>query len=335
MLIYILRRLALLLGLLIIMSGLTFVAVNLVPADPAVLAAGPGAQPEQIEELRRQLGLDRPLWVQYRTYLLRLVRLDLGTSLITRSSIGEDLARSFPATLELTLVSALGFTVLGLVIGLIAATTKRRFVESLLDAVAIVGVAVPAYWLALAMQLAFYRYLGWLPSGGRLHPAITPPPTFTGLYLVDSLLVGDIRVFVDALRHIAMPAVAVILARMSILARMMKAGILDVQSKQFVMTAHAKGLTARRVLWRHVLKNALNPVVSALGLNIGYALGGQLLVEMIFSWPGLGRYAVESIQAFDYPAVMGVALLMLVVFVALNLIVDLIYPILDPRVSLE
>jgi peptide/nickel transport system permease protein len=317
------------------MSALAFLAVKLVPADPAVLAAGPGAQPAQVEELRRRLGLDQPLWIQYARYFNGLIHFDLGTSLITGRPIASDLEQFLPATLELTLAASIGFVVLGVMIGLASATTRRRVVESVLEIVALLGIAVPAYWLALAIQLAFYRYLGWLPSGGRLNPASLPPATFTGLYVVDSVIAGNMAGFWDAIRHLALPATAIAIGRMSILARLMKSGITEVQQRQFVVTAHAKGLSPRRVLWRHVFKNALNPVVSALGLNIGYALGGQLLVEVIFSWPGLGRYAVDSIQAFDYPAVVAVALLMLVVFSLINLAVDLTYPLLDPRVAFE
>jgi peptide/nickel transport system permease protein len=317
------------------MSALAFLAIKLVPADPAVLAAGPGAQPAQVEELRRRLGLDQSLWIQYARYFNGLIHFDLGTSLITGRPIASDLEQFLPATLELTLAASIGFVVLGVMIGLASATTKRRFVESVLEIVSLLGIAVPAYWLALAIQLAFYRYLGWLPSGGRLNPVSIPPATFTGLYVVDSVIAGNMAALWDAMRHLALPASAIAIGRMSILARLMKSGITEVQQRQFVVTARAKGLSPRRVLWRHVFKNALNPVVSALGLNIGYALGGQLLVEVIFSWPGLGRYAVDSIQAFDYPAVVAVALLMLVVFSLINLAVDLTYPLLDPRVAFE
>jgi peptide/nickel transport system permease protein len=325
-------------SLLFVVFGLTFIVFvisNIIPADPAQVAAGLTARKEQVEQVRKQLGLDRPLAEQYWRYISRLARGDLGMSWLTRRPVAQDVKLYFPATLELTLLATLMFLVLGVPLGVIASLHSGRWPDVLSRFVAVLGMGLPAFWLALMVQIIFFGRLGWFPAVGRIDPAIGPPTQITGFYLVDSLLTGNWDAFRSSLHHIFMPAAVLALARFGVTIRFVRAGMIEALSSDYVRTARAKGLSGAAVVVRHALRNTLIPVTTMTGLQFGWLLGGTVLVETVFSWPGLGVYALESIGSLDFTATMAVTLILAVVFVLVNLGVDLLYGVLDPRVSLE
>jgi peptide/nickel transport system permease protein len=319
-----------------VVFGLTlivFVISNVIPADPAQVAAGLTARKEQVEQVRKQLGLDRPLPEQYMRYLSRLVRGDLGISLLTRRPVINDIKIFFPATLELTMVAALMFLALGVPLGVLSAISKGRWPDLLSRFVAVLGMGLPAFWLGLMAQVIFFRWLGWFPAIGRINPDVGIPTHVTGLYLVDSILTLNWEAFGSSLRHIFLPASVLALARFGVTIRFVRASMLEALSSDYIRTARAKGLGERRVLVRHALRNALIPVTTMTGLQFGWLLGGTVLVETVFSWPGLGVYAIQSIGSLDFTATMAVTLILAVVFVLVNTIVDALYGVLDPRIS--
>ena len=315
------------------MAAILFVITQVLPADPAAVAAGTDARPEQIEKIRQELGLDRPFHEQFITYISGLLRGDLGKSLLTRRSVSDDLRLRFPATLELALLSGVVIVALGLGLGLIAAVKAGTRLDYLIRAIVVVSMGIPPFVLALFLQLVFAKWLDMFPLEGRLHTLMAPPPYATGLYTVDSLLAGQWDIFWSSLRHLALPVMALALGRLAVGARFTRSGMLETLSQPYVRTARAKGLSERRVVIRHAFRNALIPVVTMLGIQIGFLLSGAVLVEVVFTWPGLGRYAVESVLSFDFYAVIGAALVIAVIFVVSNTVVDLLYAQLDPRIS--
>jgi ABC-type dipeptide/oligopeptide/nickel transport system permease component len=331
---YIVRRLVFVLLVLLGVTILTFFLARVVPADPARLLAGPRASPEAVEQVREARGLDRPLWEQYRSYMGGLLRGDLGTSLVTRRAVTSDLATFAPATLELILYSLLVGSLLGVALGMSSAIRPGSAIDVGGRFVAIGGLSVPNFWVALLLQFAFFSLFGLLPFGGRLATGVLPPPGVTGLYTVDSLLAGRLDLFAQAVSHLILPVTALALAEMGLVARIVRASMLEVLGRDYIRTARAKGLRPWRIYRRHALRNALLPVVTIIGLELGLLLSGTVLVESIFAWPGLGRYMAEAIASSDYNAIMGVTIVVTVGVVLLNLIVDLVYAHLDPRVRL-
>lgn len=310
---------------------LTFFISRVIPADPARLAAGLNAGQDQVEEVRRSLGLDQPVYVQYQRYMSGLLRFDLGNSIQTRQPVWHDIRQTFPATLELVLFSFVIYVILGITIGVIWAIQPDSLVAILGRAVSVIGAAVPIFWVGLIFQLIFGTLLGWLPIAGRLELAAIPPPTVTGFYTIDTLLAGDWTLFKDALVHLVLPVASLVLSLLPLAARLVQAAVREELLKAYVRTARSKGLSEEVTLLRHVLKNALNPVLTMLGLQFGWLLGGTILVEAVFSWPGIGLYAFESFKTFDYTPIQGLTLMITFVFVFVNLLVDLTYPVLDPR----
>ena len=329
---YIARRLAWLVLVAMGMTLLIFVITHLIPADPAKFAAGLDATADQIEQTKRSLGLDKPLPEQYLIYLGNLAHGDLGTSIITKRPVRDDLADYFPATLELTLWTVVIIAAIGVPLGVISATQRGGWIDLITRALATLWVALPVFWFGLLLQLVFYLRLGWLPAGDRLDSSIVLP-RLTGLVTLDAILQGNAIAFVDGLRHLILPVLTLALARVAIIARMTRAGMLEVLGADYVRTARAKGLHERAVIYRHALKNAALPVLTTFGTQMGFLLGGALLVEVIFQWPGMGRYAVSSITSVDFPAIMGVTLAAASLFVLINLLVDLAYLLVDPRIA--
>lgn len=331
---YIVRRVGFVIVVLLGVTILTFFLARVVPADPARLLAGPRASRQAVEEIRHEKGLDRPLWQQYRSYMGALVKGDLGTSLVTRRTVTRDLATFVPATLELVLYSLVVGTLLGLVVGVSSAIRPGDLVDVGGRFLAMGGLSVPNFWVALLLQFLFFFLLGILPFGGRLDTGVLPPPTVTGLYTIDSLLSGRIDLFVQAVSHLVLPVIALALAEMGLVARVVRASMLEVLGQDYIRSARAKGLSPWRIYRRHALRNALLPVVTIIGLEFGLLLSGTVLVESIFAWPGLGRYMAEAISSSDYNAIMGVTIVVTIGYVLINLIVDLAYAYLDPRVRL-
>jgi peptide/nickel transport system permease protein len=313
---------------------MTFFLSRVAPGDPARLIAGPHANAAALENIRRIYGLDKPVWVQYFRYMGDLFQGNLGTSFVTRRSVRADLNAFLPATIELAFYALVLGSVLGMVVGIVAAVRRGSTVDVGARFLAIGGLSMPAFWLAMLFQLIFYSRLGWLPFGGRLATGVAPPPHFTGLITLDALLSGRFGTFVQALKHLVLPVTTLALAEVGLIARIVRTSLLEELGEDYVRTARAKGLSGARVLVRHALRNALLPTVTVLGLEFGLLAGGVFLVETIFAWPGIGRYAYDAIRASDYNATMGVTLIVAVLYVGINLVVDVVYMYLDPRIRL-
>jgi len=332
---FLIRRLSLLGFVLLGVSALTFFISHVVPADPARLAAGPHASAEQVQQLREQLGLDRPLLEQYGMYLSGLLRGDFGYSLFSRRSVAEDLKDYFPATLELTAAAMLICLTVGIPLGVLSAVHKDRLLDHVGRVVCIGGVGIPIFWLALLFQLFFYRWLDILPAGGRIDPGLSPPQTITGLYTLDSLLTGNWEVLRSSLSYLILPAITLAFASLAWVARVTRISMLETLGQDYVRTARGKGMPERSVIYVHALRNALIPTVTLVGLQTGALLAGAFLVEIIFSWPGIGYYTVNAILAMDFNAIMSTTLLVAVVYTITNLAVDIVYVALDPRISYQ
>jgi peptide/nickel transport system permease protein len=331
MLTYLLRRLGLL-G--IMLSGLvliTFVVSNVAPSDPAALAAGPDATRDMIATVRHEYGLDRPLPLQFVRYVTDLAQLRLGRSIQTGDQVSDDLIRYFPATLELVLLSMAFSVVVGVPLGMLAAVRRNHPFDHAIRVLAVSGVALPAFWAALLLQLLFSVRLGWLPTSGQLSVATAPPPAFTGMILVDALLAGQWDVFTEALQYAILPAFVLALPSLAAILRVNRAEMIEVLGSDYVTAARAHGVPAWRVIGWLALKNAMLPTLAMIGLRFGWTLGSTVLVETVFDWPGLGLYAVSSAIASDFKPVMGVTLVIGVTFMLTNLLIDLAYGWLDPR----
>lgn len=335
MIAFILRRLAFTLVTVLGAVTLTFFLANVVPSDPARAALGPDATEAQVANYRSERGLDAPLPVQYVRYLGALARGDLGTSIVTRSPILRDLAQFIPATIELFVPSLLIALVVGLALGVSAAVYRGSWMDQISRVLSLLGLSMPIFWLGLILQLVFFRWLGWLPAGGRLDRVLFPPPTVTGMYTVDALIAGEWAVFWSALEHLLLPSLALSTLTLGIVARMTRSSLLDTLSSNFVRTARSKGLLERTVVWRHALRSALLPVLTVVGLRIGQMFGGAVLTETVFAWPGVGRYAFLGLRQLDFPVVMGFAIWATLIYSLVNLLVDVSYSLADPRVRLE
>jgi peptide/nickel transport system permease protein len=332
---YIIRRIVLLIPVLFGVSLITFTLSHVMPGDPARLASGIEADEAQVQRLRVELGLDQPLPLQYVTYVRHLLQGDLGKSILNNLPVRENLARFFPATLELALASLVIALALGIPLGVLAAVRKDGLFDHLSRLGALLGIAFPVFWVGIVLLLIFYFKLGWFPSSGRVDPEILlqyPVRTGTGLLTIDALLSGAWPVLASTLWHLVLPAFSLSLSTLARVARMTRTTMIEALSEAYVMTARAKGLPERRVVYGHALRNAMIPTVTIIGIAFGYLLGGSVLVETIFGWPGLGGYAFDAILYLDFPSIMGITLLATVVFLTANLLVDLVYVYLDPRI---
>lgn len=347
---YVLRRLISLLPTLLGVTFVIFMFQRLIPGDPAVAMLGEHAAEENVERIREQFGLNRPPFLdrealaqgdirgffdsQFTRYLGRLVRLDLGSSIHRRIPVAETLALRFPATVELALLSMVVAVMIGVPVGIASASRRNSWLDSISMVGSLIGVSMPIFWLGLLEIMFFAVFLQWLPAGGRLSTGVEVNE-ITRLILIDSILSGNLPAFVDALKHIAMPVIALATIPMAIIARMTRSSMLDVLQEDYIRTAHAKGLMERVVLFRHALKNAFLPVVTIIGLQTGTLMAGAVLTETIFSWPGIGKWVYDAILGRDYPIVQGGTLLIAVIFVFFNLLVDLSYAYLDPRIHYD
>ncbi len=333
--IFLLRRLS---AMVLLGFGITLIAfllTNLVPGDPVLALAGPEAasNPEALKAIKEHYGLDKPLPVQYEIYLLRLTQGDLGRSLVSQRPVSTDLAEYVPASAELAVGATILAVVFGIALGTLAAMRRNKPIDQLLRIVSLIGTSTPAFWLGLVAIYLFFFKLGWLPSGGRLDPGVDVPPHVTGLYTVDSLLAGEVGVFISALQHLVLPAFVLATYNIGLLTRFVRAAVLDVVQEDYINVARAKGLSEISVL-RHVLRSALTPVVTVIGFLFADVMTGTVLVETIFAWPGVGRYAFNAATSLDLSAIMGVVLFVAAVFVLVNLVVDLLYGIIDPRLRI-
>lgn len=315
---------------------ITFLLTRALPGDPAAYFAGQSASAEAIEQIRAQLGLDRPLPAQFVDYLADLARGELGQSLSTGRSVAEEIASRLPASIELTLVALALAVVVALPLGIAAAVRQGSWVDQVSRLVTTAGVSLPVFFTGLLLTWLFYFVLGWAPSPiGRLDPSFSPPPTLTGLYLVDAAVALDGELWLACAGQLVLPAVTMALFVLAPITRMTRASMLSVLSSDFVRTARALGLRTPTVLVRYALRNALLPVVTTLGMVFSFLLGSNVLVEKVFAWPGIGSFAIESLTASDYAPVQGFVLTMGVLYVLLNLAIDLAYLAIDPRVAMN
>jgi len=332
MLAYTIRRLGLLIPVLIGMSLITFSIIHLIPGNPAHTILGEQATPEAIKELEENLGLNKPYIVQYGLYVKGLLTGDLGTSLRTKSPISEEIIPFLSATLELTLFSMIFAIIVGVNAGIISAWKQNSWFDYTSMLIALVGVSMPIFWLALVEQWIFAQELGWLPAFGRENPR-DPVEVVTHLYIIDAFISGRMDQVWTTFKHLILPGIALGTIPMAIIARMTRSSMLEVLRADYIRTAKAKGSHPFFVIYKHGLKNALIPVLTVVGLQTGTLLGGAILTETIFSWPGMGRYIFEAIGNRDYPVIQSGILVIATLFVLVNLLVDLLYAYVDPRIK--
>ena len=329
---YVAARLIQLLFVLIGVSVVVFVTMHLLPGDVAQLLLGDHATNEQLQRLREQLGLDQPVWVQYGRFMREALRGDLGVSVQSNRPALDDVVTAFPVTLQLALASLLLASLCGVPVGVLAAVRQGSRFDAVVMTLTLFGVSMPIFWLGLMLLVMFAAGLGWLPVGG-LMPVGLDPPRLTGMSVVDSLLSGNATMIGASVRHMLLPAVTLASVPLALIARITRAEVLSAATADHVRTARAKGLADSRVILRHILRNAAIPIVTVIGLQLGLMLSGAVLTETIYSLPGLGRLMVDSILSRDYSVVQAGALFIAVVFVLVNLAVDILYAALDPRIS--
>jgi peptide/nickel transport system permease protein len=310
----------------------TFLLTRVLPGDPAIYFAGPVASAEAIAEIRRELGLDLPLWTQFLRYVQDLAHGDLGTSLTTGQPVAAEIAARLPASIELTLLGLLLAVSVAVPLGMLAALRQGSWIDHLCRVVTTAGVSLPVFFTGLLMVYVFYYVLGWAPAPlGRLDSFLSEPPRITGLFLVDSLAAGDGEVFRAALAQVVLPAVTLAVFALAPLSRMTRAAMLAAISADYVRTARAAGLSGGTVVLRYAFRNAMLPVLTTLGMVFSFLLGANVLVEKVFAWPGIGSYAVEALIGSDFAPVQGFVLTMAVLYVLLNLAIDVLYGVIDPR----
>ena len=347
---YFTRRLISVIPTLLGVTIIIFLLLRLIPGDPAIAMLGEHAAQENVERIREQLGLNRPLFLdrealrqgnikgfsdsQYIRYLGRLVQGDLGNSIHRRIAIADELKLRFPATIELALLSMLIAILVGVPVGIMSAARRGSWLDSISIVGSLIGVSMPIFWLGLMEIMLFAVFLHWFPSGGRLNPTIDVK-SVTNFILIDCIITGNWEALVNALKHLVMPALALATIPTAIIARMTRSSMLDVLQEDYIRTAHAKGLRESVVLFRHALKNAFLPVITIIGLQTGSLLAGAVLTETIFSWPGIGKWIYDAILGRDYPIVQSGTLLITFVIVLVNMLVDISYAFLDPRIRYE
>jgi peptide/nickel transport system permease protein len=336
---FIARRLLLMIPLLIGITVIAFTISHSVPGDPIAAHLGNKSMenPEIVATFRRQWGLDKPLWDQYWIYIKNLLRGDMGVSIRTHRPVLDDLRQFLPASLELAVGATLISLAVGVPFGVISAIKRDKIFDHIVRIVSLIGVSSPVFWLALVSMYIFYYRLQWLPGPGRLDAgmALDISAGITGIYVVDSMLRGDWHTFRIAVKHLVMPTLVLGSGTLGIVTRMTRSSMLEVLGQDYIRTARGKGLKENSVIFGHALKNALIPTVTVIGLSFGGIMAGTVLIETIFTWPGIGRYAYQSAITLDFPAIMGVSLLIAVIFSVVNLLVDISYVFLDPRLRVR
>ena len=314
----------------------TFLLTRALPGDPAAYFAGPSATKEAIEQVRVKLGLDKPWIVQFGNYVADLARGDLGTSLTTGQPVLSDIRTRLPASAELTLLGLIVSMLIAVPLGILAATRPGSLIDHLCRVVATAGVSLPVFFTGLILVYVFYYLLGFAPAPlGRLDTFLSAPPQITGFYLIDSLIAGNGEVFVASLKQLVLPAMTLAIFSLAPIARMTRASMLAVLASDFVRTARANGLTPATVIVTYAFRNAMIPVITTLGMVFSFLLGANVLVEKVFAWPGIGSYAVEALVGSDFAPLQGFVLTMAIMYVLLNLVIDILYGVIDPRVRIE
>ncbi len=335
---YTLRRFLMALLVLISVSLITFFIARVIPSDPAAAWVGPHPTREQIEKARLELGLDKPLWEQYLRYASALLRGDFGTSVRTHQPILNDLRSYLPATLELVIAAMLIALVIGLPLGVLSGAMKGSLLDHLTRLISIAGVSMPTFWLGLILQLFFFGRLGILPIGSRISNEVAlyhPIQQVTGFHLIDSAVTGNWFAFRDAIIHLILPSFTLATYSIGLAIRMTRSTMVEVLNENYILAARVAGIPERTVLFLLALKNAIIPTITVLGLAFVYSLTGAILVEVIFSWPGLGTYVTNAVLSIDFPVIVSVTLVVTIFYVFINLFLDLIQAALDPRVRLQ
>lgn len=328
------KRLIYLVVMLFGVATLVFILTKMIPGDPTVANLSQRAlnDPQVVAAYRAKYGLDQPVFVQYILYIKNLLHLDLGTSIRTNKPVLDELARCYPATIELALFAIILAAVLGILFGVISAMKRNSILDQVVRALSVTGVSIPSFWFALLVLYFFYYKLHIFPGPGRLSNSFSAPATVTGMYVIDSLIEGNPAKALDALQHLILPGLVLAAFTMGLITRTTRSNLLDVMSTDYIRTARAKGLSRVGLIVRHALGNALIPVLTVIGLGLGNLLGGMVLVETIFNWPGVGQFAYESVLSVDYPSIIGVALLIALNYMVINTVVDILYGVIDPRV---
>jgi peptide/nickel transport system permease protein len=334
MLAYILRRIMIMIPTLLGVSIIVFMMLHITPGDPAELLLGERATEQALNELREHLGLNEPLYVQYGLFLKRLLQGDLGETIWTRQKVWIEVKQRFPATIELSVAALCISCVMGILFGIVSATRQYSVFDYLSMIGALAGVSMPIFWLGLVFMLIFSLNLGWLPLSGRLSIGVDLE-IITNFYILDAILTRNWVALRDVLWHIIMPAVTLSTIPMAIVARMTRSAMLEVLRQDYIKTAKAKGLSKFKVTFKHALRNALIPVVTTVGLQFGVLLGGAILTETIFAWPGVGKWMYDAVMQRDYMVIQGGVLFIAALFVVINLCVDLLYAIINPRISVS
>lgn len=329
---YVLKRLALLVPVLIGVSIIVFIVMHVLTSDPTSIILGQHASADQIAALRKQLGLDNPLYIQYLDFLKGLLHRDFGNSLITQTSVWSELTTRLPATVELAFTSIIIASIVGVTIGVISAIKQNSIIDYISMVGALLGVSMPIFWLGLILIVVFSLQLHILPVSSRIQVGMEPAH-ITGFYILDSIFTGNMAALGDSIKHLMLPSIALASYSTAIIARMTRSTMLEVIGQDYIRTARAKGLAEKTIIIGHALKNAFIPIITVIGLQLGSLLGGAVLTETVFAWPGIGSYTIDAILKSDYPVVQGAVMLMAIIFVTVNLIVDLIYGLIDPRIK--
>lgn len=310
-------------------SIVTFAISHVIPGDPARMLVGPHASAETLVAARESLGLDKPVYQQYLLYMTGLFHGDMGLSIRTQMPVSGELAKYFPATL----VSMLIAVVCGIFLGVMSAVHRDSWIDHVSRVISMVGVSVPLFWSGVVCLIFFYKVFPVFPASGRLDTFLAPPVPVTGLYVIDGLLAGNMDVVTSALHHLLLPALCLAYAQLAIITRQVRSGMIDVLEQDYIRTARACGIPKRKIIYHYALKNALIPTVTITGLTVGELLGGAVITETIFGWPGMGKYVMDSIAYLDFPAIMGFTLVVSAGYVLINMVVDIIYNLLNPQIS--
>ena len=331
---FIIRRILLVVPTLLGMTVVIFLMLSVTPGDPAELLLGERATKESLDAMREYLGLKKPLYVQYGLFLKRVVKLDLGETIWTREKVSTEIMERFPATIELALAAMLISSLLGITLGIISATKQYSWFDYTSMLGSLVGVSMPVFWLGLMLMLLFSLFLGWFPMSGRLGIDIDLT-VITNFYILDAMLTGNWEALKDVLLHLALPAMALSTIPLAIVARMTRSSMLEILRQDYIKTARAKGLSETKVVLKHALRNGLIPVVTVVGLQFGILMGGAILTETVFAWPGVGKWLYDGVVKRDYMVIQGGTLMIATTFVMVNLLVDILYAVINPRISVK
>jgi peptide/nickel transport system permease protein len=331
---FIIRRSLIIIPTLLGVSIVVFLLLAITPGDPAELLLGERATVESLEAMREYLGLNEPLHVQYGLYLKRLIKLDLGETIWTRQKVIVEIKERFPATIELSLAAMFISCFFGVILGIVSASRQYSVLDYLSMVVSLIGVSMPVFWLGLVLMLVFSLYLGWFPISGRIGIDVELE-VITNFYVLDAIITRNWAALRDVLHHLALPAIALSTIPMAIVARMTRSSMLEVLRQDYIKTARAKGLSETKVVFKHALRNSLIPVVTVIGLQFGILLGGAILTETVFAWPGVGKWLYDGVMKRDYMVIQGGTMLVATIFVVVNTLVDVLYAFINPRITVQ